>query len=83
MVRRLRVPSYRLHKTHGLAHVVLGGKRHYLGPYDSPESKELYDRMVRTWLAKEKQPSPGERLVLVELMAKYLDHLTVARRAMR
>ena len=41
-----KVPSYRLHKASGQAVVVLNGTSIYLGPFDSPESRARYDRVV-------------------------------------
>ena len=75
MLRRLHVPSYRRLKSRNLAFVDLDGKRHYLGPYGSPESKHAYQELTRQWLAEQKQPPPGYGVVLVELMATYVDHL--------
>ena len=48
------VPSYRLHKSSGLAVVTIpltDGRRRdvLLGPYDSPESKAEYARVVSEW----------------------------------
>ncbi|HTK73829.1 MAG TPA: site-specific integrase, partial [Gemmataceae bacterium] len=45
------VPTYRLHKSSGQAIVTLrdqvGNRRDfYLGPYDSPESKTEYNRVL-------------------------------------
>jgi len=46
-----RVPKYSLHKASGRAIVTLDGTDHYLGEYDSPESKANYDRLIAEWLA--------------------------------
>ena len=40
------VPKYRRHKGTGQAFVQVKGKRHYLGTYGSPKSKERYSRFV-------------------------------------
>jgi integrase len=40
------VPKYRHHKGSGQAFVQVKGKRHYLGVYGSPKSKEAYSRFV-------------------------------------
>jgi integrase len=40
------VPKYRLHRGSGQAFVQIKGKRHYLGVYDSPKSKEAYSRFI-------------------------------------
>ena len=47
----VRVPQYRLHKPSRQAVVTLGGKDHYLGPYDSAKSKAEYQRLLGEWLA--------------------------------
>lgn len=48
--RSKRIPSYRLHKASGQAVVTLNGKDHYLGEYDTEQSKEKYDRLIAEWL---------------------------------
>jgi hypothetical protein len=40
------VPKYRHHKGSGQAFVQIKGKRHYLGTYGSPKSKEAYSRFI-------------------------------------
>ncbi len=46
-----KLPKYALHKASGQARVTLGDRDHYLGKHGSPESLELYDRLVAEWLA--------------------------------
>lgn len=46
-----RLPKYRHYKPKDLAVVRLDGKDHYLGKYDSEESREKYRRLVAEWLA--------------------------------
>jgi integrase len=46
-----KLPTYRLHKASGQALVCLDGRRIYLGPYDSPESRAEFDRLTAEWLA--------------------------------
>jgi integrase len=58
-----RVPSYRLHKPSGLAVVTLDGKDHYLGPYNTRESRAEYDRLIAEWLTTGR-PAPGSHLQL-------------------
>jgi len=48
---RKRIPKYRLHTTTGRAVVTTGGREIYLGRYDSPESREKYNRLIAEWLA--------------------------------
>lgn len=44
-----RVPKYRLNKTTGRAVVTICGKDHYLGKYNSKESKQAYKRLIAEW----------------------------------
>ena len=41
-----RTPKYRHYKPKNLGMVVIDGRAHYLGGYDSPESRERYHRLV-------------------------------------
>ncbi len=43
---RNKVPSYLPHKPSGQARVRIGDRDVYLGPFGSPESKELYARLI-------------------------------------
>jgi hypothetical protein len=43
---RKKTPSYRFHKARNCAVVTIDGRDHYLGVYDSPESRERYHRLV-------------------------------------
>eukprot|EP00913_Durusdinium_trenchii_P028474 g26702.t1 len=47
-----RKPSYLLHKPSGQARVRIDGKDHYLGEYDSPESRDRYDELIEAWRVK-------------------------------
>ncbi len=49
--RTLRTPTYCLHKGSGQAVVRIDGHDHYLGKYDTPESKVEYDRLIAEWLS--------------------------------
>jgi hypothetical protein len=55
----VRTPSYRPHKPSGQAAVTLSGKDHYLGRFGSPESREVYDRVLAEWLANRRRPAPS------------------------
>lgn len=75
MPRTLRVPSYRLHRPSGQAVVTLSGRDHYLGQFDTPESREEYDRLVAEWIASGRRPlNVATSLTIAELVLKYLDH---------
>jgi integrase len=83
MPRRIRTPSYRLHRQSGQAIVTLpngrGGRRDVLlGPYDTPESRDEYDRVIAEWLANGRLlvPSPvgAAELSVNELLLAYWQH---------
>ncbi len=71
------VPKYRHHKGSGQAFVQIKGKRHYLGSYGSPKSKEAYSRFVAELAVNPiAQPSPNAQpvaITVVELAAAYQD----------
>jgi len=46
VVMAKRTPRYRLHKASGQAVCVISGKSHYLGPFNSPDSKRKYERLI-------------------------------------
>ncbi|MHC4938736.1 MAG: tyrosine-type recombinase/integrase [Planctomycetota bacterium] len=70
-----RVPKYRMHKTTGRALVEIGGRRHYLGTYGSPESREEYHRLVAEHLGSGVRVplAPGE-LTVARLVLLFLKH---------
>ena len=73
--RKKRIPSYRHLKAKNLAFVEFDGHRHYLGRFDSSESRERYHTLFAEW------ESNGQRLsvaphecTVVELCARFLSH---------
>jgi len=86
MSKQPRIPSYRFHKASGQAIVVLSGKSFYLGPWNSPESRAEYERVVAEWLANGRRVPPGSdsqkpssatvpaAFTVVELIAAFWDH---------
>src|SRR5437588_11693660 len=73
---RKTTPKYRFHKARNCAVVTINGKDHYLGAYDSPESREKYHRLVAEWLAARNLPpdSLAERapsLTVADLILAY------------
>ena len=83
MPNRRKTPSYRHHKPSGRAVVTLNGHDHYLGLYDSPESKALYDRLIGEWLISGRklpqhettQPSTVRRPERVkDVILAYMEH---------
>ena len=61
--RRLRCspPAYRLHKASGQAVVTISGKGRYLGAHGSQESRDAYDRYLKTWQAASRAASESIR----------------------
>jgi len=49
---RRRIPKYRHYKPKDLAVVRIDGRDHYLGKYNSPESREKYHRLIAEWLGR-------------------------------
>ena len=75
MSRRARVPRYCLHKSSGHARVRVDGREIFLGPYNSPESLERYQRIVAELVAS--RASKPEAVhpdgpTVVEVLAAYL-----------
>ena len=70
-----KIPSYRHQKSRNLAVVRIDGKDHYLGPYDSAESHQAYDRLVAAWL-KRRQVKVGKvaNITVCELILCFIQH---------
>src|SRR3954454_8680504 len=77
-----RIPSYRYHKASDQAVVVLDGRSHYLGRWDSPESRAEYDRLIAAWLTERSRreaaprfaaPRPSD-VTVNELALAFLEH---------
>ena len=64
-------PAYTLHKPTGQARVRLGGKDHYLGEFDSPNSHELYQKLVDHWLQNQ-EPIDKSSITIDRLCLEYL-----------
>ena len=56
--RAKSAPKYRLHKPSQNAVVTINGKNIYLGRYDTPESHELYRRLIAEQWGKADAPKP-------------------------
>jgi integrase len=71
------IPKYCRHNASGRAYVKIHGKRHYLGRYGTPESKERYARFVSELAVNPVvTPTPSARpvaITVVELAAAYQD----------
>ncbi len=72
-MKRVRTPKYSLHKATGQARVCLNGQDHYLGPFDSPESKRKYRELVDKWL-RQQQGRQFPEMSLANLALFYADH---------
>jgi len=58
MARHVRTLGYHLHQASGQAVVYFDRKEHYLGAYDSPESRAEYDRLLALWLKNSRKLPP-------------------------
>lgn len=70
----MRTPSYRRHSS-GQARVTIEGKTYYLGPYNTKQSRQEYDRLISEYLASGRSITfgqPVDDLTVSELMADYL-----------
>ena len=75
-----RLPKYRHYRPKNLAVVRINGKDHYLGRYDSPESRDNYRRVLAEWLAKgrtdrevpDQRAGPDSGLTVNELILAYV-----------
>ena len=75
MSKTTRIPSYRRHKPSNRAVVTLNGTDHYLGKWNSKESKEKYNRLIAEWLAADCQaPVERETYTVVELIRDFQRH---------
>jgi integrase len=76
--RRRKEPKYRHHKASGQAVVTLNGKDHYLGRFDTQESKIRYGRLIQQWWESPENFQPvierdsGTDLTVIELTNMYL-----------
>ncbi len=69
----LRLPRYCLHKATGQAYVRLDGRMHYLGVFDSSDSKSRYRDLTDAWRLRQDSAHPVE-LTVAELVLLYVEH---------
>lgn len=72
-----RIPKYRHHKGTGQAVVSIGGKEFYLGAFDTPPSRERYDRLIAEWLANGRLLHPfkqDQTTTITQLVAAFWTH---------
>ena len=55
------LPKYRHYKPKDLGVVRIDGRDYYLGRYNSPESREKYNRVIAEWLTTRVTPVPEGR----------------------
>jgi integrase len=77
-------PKYRHFKPKNLAVVRIAGHDHYLGKYDSQESRERYDQLIGEWLINHRQPvasanslapaSGNSEITVNELILAFWEH---------
>lgn len=65
-------PGYWRHKPSGQAYVRIDGKDHYLGPFDSPESRNRYEEIIRDWTLR--QSADRHTITVDELCLRYFEH---------
>jgi integrase len=78
-----RLPKYCKHAATNRAFVKIDGRRIYLGPYDSPESKAKYKTVIGDWLTQRAigendkpadKPTEPRPLTLTQLVLKFKAH---------
>lgn len=71
-----RKPVYGLHAASGRARTTVNGKRIYLGEYDSPESRQAYDKILAEWEANhaERTPAASVHITVSRLAYLFLKH---------
>lgn len=75
MPRPKKIPSLRRHKPSNRAVVTIDGKDVYCGPWNAPESRAEYERLIREWLQRGSplRPScrPSTDITISELVNLY------------
>ena len=74
MPQRKRIPGYLHHKPTGQAYVRIDGHCRYLGKYDSPESRELYKRIIDEYLDEPEVVWNGDQITVGDLCILYVKH---------
>ncbi|MDZ4779588.1 MAG: site-specific integrase [Planctomycetia bacterium] len=82
MPKAKSVPAYRRHKARNCAVVTIHGRNFYLGPFNSPESREVYARLIAEHFGTSQPDSApsssfivGRSVTITELIATYYDHV--------
>ena len=73
--RPRHIPSLRLHRPSSRGYVELNRKRQYLGPYNDPETRLKYERIVSEWLIRNRRPEVSKYdITVVELIDRFWIH---------
>lgn len=77
MPKQRSVPSYLFHRARNCAVVTINGRNHYLGPFNSPASKQKYARLIAELAtgiaAPAKAAANAHNVTITELCATYLE----------
>ena len=65
MVRK-HIPKYRHKKTTNRAVATLNGRDHWLGTWDTAESRTAYDRLILLWIANRRRPAQRQLLLPID-----------------
>lgn len=72
---RKKKPGYWHHRPSGQAYCRIDGKDHYLGAFNSPESRSRYDKLIAEWTRN--QNVDRHTLRIDELSLKSLAHARI------
>jgi integrase len=79
--RKGEAPTMRRIAATNQAYVYLDGKRHYLGPWGSPEARQAFRKVLDAWEATQGQGTPftpsGAFVTVADLIAAFMDHARV------
>ena len=73
-------PAYCLHKARGYAFVKIDGRQFPLGRHGSPESHDMYDRLIGEWIARGRRSpivtaaEPSQTIVVAEVINAFWKH---------
>ncbi len=78
MPRPQKIPAYKLHKPSGRARVIIDGRHIYLGKFGSPESHELYARLIADYLRRKPAQRPAIASATLQLGTLTISQLILA-----